>query len=200
MNDIYEINTSREIRRGVQAGLIYLIIILPHLLQSLLIGVSENQTPLLIVGVVLAIVADITYILLLVGVQALAKELRAERLVQNLQAGIIITAFMLPINSLGSVFGNFSRVAAMSSLVASLIVMILYGIISIRLATDFKRLEGQLGASAHVISRWQKISGYLMVTVLFSVIGALLSLIADYHMWRLLKNRMKIIHDEIGTK
>lgn len=70
----------------------------------------------------------------------------------------------------------------------SIVFIAILGIVSIRLAPYFDKLENNRARYGKKASRWLRISGWLMATVILSFIGVFASLIADFYMWRLIKN------------
>jgi|SRR3989344_6001396 len=174
------------IRRGEIAGILCLVTSIASFIAAFVFGVGKSVTGD-VVGLIIYLAVCATYLVLLLAVQEIVKSVGdamfAHRM-RDLLVAMVISYFLLaplvaPLfvpDLLEKIFG----------LVAIVLIAIL-GIVSIRIAPFFDKLEGDRAEYGRKVARWLKISGWLMATVILSIIGVLASLIADFYMWRLVK-------------
>jgi len=144
------------------------------------------------IGAAIAVVLVATYVMLLLGVKEVAEQVEDAKLASNLQILIILSVATFPLFALNAPLGTISGFAGQVAGILSLVMLIALGLIALRLAKDFRRAQEVLGSTSKHAARWHAISGYLMVSILLSPIGLLLSLVADFFMLKLLYERSKV--------
>lgn len=183
---LYTTNIMESMRRGEIAGIFCLIALITCLAVQSVFGVGKSVigdvTALIIYLVVCA-----TYFTVLLSVQEIVKSVGGPAFVKSMRDFLIATVasclLMAPLLPPLLVPDLLEKILG---LVAVILVVIL-GVVSIRVAPFFDKLEGKRAEYGKKASRWLKISGWLMATVILSVVGVLASLIADFYMWRLVK-------------
>lgn len=83
------------------------------------------------------------------------------------------------------------KMGSLLSLISTLGIMVYLGGTTLKISKGFLSLQPEYGKLAKQTSYWHKVSGYLMVSVILSIIGIVLSLVADYFMWKLICQRLK---------
>lgn len=188
-NKISGENGIQQVKLGIKSGIITLVLVLiSTILYS--VAIFYPGRGIEIIGSILSVATLIAYIVMLKGVRALAKEVPDESLDKNLKTVMILSGIAI----LPSVFISMPNVIpsmALVSMLAYIFVVFVAGLYSLKLSRDFRRLVDILGISSSKAARWHKISGWLMVTIIPLVLGIVLSFIADYYMWRLLRDRVK---------
>lgn len=130
-----------------------------------------------------------TYLIMLDGITAIAQERQIEtfiRSVLNFIRATILSVVALIFSTLLDVISSDGSLALVSILIA-VVPLVYLGIVSLEIAKDFKQLEGQ---PAHRAALWHKIAGILMVSIVLIPLGILVSLLADYYMWRVISDRL----------
>jgi|SRR3989338_6202328 len=182
---------NKAIERGVFWGLIYLILIIPSMIVSFVAQWYPQGFVIKILSLVVSLGSLIAGILLYVGIWALGKKRRDQVLTKHLKVWFVLGATFLVwilLTSSNTILSSSIKLPLTFALIPLVISM---GVFLILLGKDFKRLESDFGKPATRAASWNKISGWLMVIVLLSPIGALLSVIADYYMWRVLQEEVK---------
>lgn len=176
-----------EVRRGVAAGRWCLFLVIASMVLSVPGAFFQDnfylQGLLSVVG--LGILA--TYTMLLLGILKVAEETGDNRFINDVWVfiitgvvcGLILNVFYFPT--------LFSPSVLATAAIIMVVTFFLLGIYSIRLSKDFSKLNQSIGPFALKAARWYKISGWLIVTLILLPIGFLLSLVADYYTWKMLK-------------
>jgi len=173
--------------RGEVAGIICVLALIGCLAaQYLLGGISESVTGAIVVLIFYFIIC-VAYVLLLFAVQEIVKSVGDATFVRRMRdflaASVIGFFFLAPLVSPILFPELLIQVLAL----VSIVVVAVFGIVSIRIAPFFGKLEGERAQSGKKTALWLKISGWLMATVVLSFVGGFASLIADFYMWRLVR-------------
>lgn len=184
-------NVIQKVRLGKNAGIICLILSVLDLVMSFFIDANKPDIFTESIQFIISVGLTITYSLLLLGIYTIVKERNDQQFIKDIKNFLTITIIIGVIVAVTS----FSRLITPTILITLAIVYFTLGvgagIVAIRLAKDFQRLETQYGNYAHQASRWHKISGWLLATILLLPLGGLLSIIADYYMWKVLQQYLK---------
>ena len=187
--------THQAIKRGSFWAPIYLILFIPIIIISFLASWYPNNLVIEIIAFAAYWGSLIAGILFYLGVLALGKERKEEKLVKHMQAVILLSVVLVVLSVVVSLQGILSTTTQLILSIGYLPLFVGLGIVALLLAKDFKRLESDFGTPATKAASWHKISGWLLVTVILSPIGGLFSLIADYYMWRVLQEAAKRHHE-----
>lgn len=179
----------RAVRRGKLHGLICLLLVVPYLFVTGARIFYPENLPLSLVEFLISVGIFVTYTFFLLGILAIAKERKNSRFIKNVRCFVLFYVLMLLLTLLSGFLSLDSAILALGFLVSLLILFVIFGILSIRLAKDFQELTTDYGEPARKAAKWNKIAGYLLISVVLTLIGAFLSLIADYYMWRVLQKR-----------
>jgi hypothetical protein len=175
------------IRRGEIAGILCLIALVAMLIVTFVSGGAAKSVIGDLVALVIYLFVCVTYFVFLLAIQTIAKSVGdavfVHRIRDFLAASIIGCLFMAPLMTPLLLPDSLEKILVL----VSVVVVAILGIVSIRIAPSFDKLEGNRAEYGRKAARWLKISGWLMATVILSFIGIFVSLIADFYMWRLVK-------------
>lgn len=133
-----------------------------------------------------------TYLVLMRGISVIAAESKNEQFIKATKqyiTVIISTSGILAFYGLAIVAISNSLFTFIATSLMLLCITLL-GFVSLRIAKGFESIIPVYGKSARRATYWHKIAGWLIVTVILNSIGILVSLIADYYMWRVINQRI----------
>ncbi len=146
---------------------------------------SQRDLPVHIVD---PITTAIFYVCLLVYFNGLREYAHRTANVQLLQTfnmlvvvNIIVMILLLPFTFIRYFDSNFATL----SLVALIPILSIMGILFLRVAESFA-LQSELGVLGKRIVFWNRIGGWMLASVILAIPGALVSLIGEFYLWRLL--------------
>jgi hypothetical protein len=179
--------TEQRIKLARKWGLWWLYLLLPSFILGILISIFPGIV-LELINLGVFIFSGVSSIILLFGVVALAREVRNERLEKNVLADITLGLVSLPLLAFMYVPGVSEEFGALilGALVPILIAM---GIVYIRMGTDFKGMTETWGETSRKTSKWSKLTGYFMVTILGMPLAGIFAAITGYYQHKLLKER-----------
>ncbi len=174
------------IQRGEVAGVLCLIAFVINFIAMFVFGVGKSLRGD-VVSLVIYLVVCITYTIFLISVNEIVKSVGnsifTRRMRQFFWAVVISCFFVSPLLIPILLPDLFEEIMV---LVFILITSIL-GIMSIRVAPFFDKFENDQNNYGRKTAKWLKISGWLQATVILSIVGGALSLVADFYMWKLVK-------------
>ena len=135
------------------------------------------------------VIICVSYILFLAGLRGLAKGSESVKYT-NALSFFTWTTVIASIVSFPTFFPNLMPLFVLTALsLIFVVLLVVMGIASLKLAPGFSTISRNPWTPK--ASMWLKISGWLMATVILLPIGALLSLIADYYMWKALSHEVR---------
>jgi len=174
-------------RRGEIAGILCLIAVVASFVAAFVFGVGKSAMGD-VVSLVIYVIVCVTYLALLLAVQEIVKSVGDVVFVHRMRVFLfVVVATYLLFAPLTTPFFVPDWLEAILVFVA-IVLTAIFGVVSIRVAPFFDKLEGRRAEYGRKAARWLKISGWLMATVILSVFGAIASLVADFYMWRLVRS------------
>lgn len=183
-------NSIEKIKKAKMFGVVGAVMVVVTLgLSFFVTAYYENASYgiLYLVDIVTSLALTFLYALFLDGVKEIAKISGNSAFKENVKlfywASLVtgvIAAFLPPGPVLNPIVG----------VVFAVVLAVVLGLVSIRISKGFKEIE-RYGKYSSRAAKWHKVTGYLMVTIIFSPIGALTSLIADFYMWKVLSEHLR---------
>ena len=134
-----------------------------------------------------------TYRTMMLGILAMAEESTDQNFILSTKSFIkttiiscLVIAFVMVVFELIS-----TELVAFVSFISIVAMLVYLGMASLKISKGFTALEEKYAKTAKRAVFWHKITGYLLVSVILSIIGMITSLVADYFMWRLICMRLK---------
>lgn len=187
-----------RVNNGKNAGYLVLLFVLlefPHALAGHLYDYTGFLQTL---GFLVELAIGLSYVLVLYGVREVALQIGDKVLVRHLDFTVWLSVVLTPLAAASPLLEPFSELGAQILLLITLLVFGVVGVVAILLSHDFRRTQEQLGVVSKRIACWHAVSGYLMVTIILSPLGILLSLVADLYMWKLLRDRVAQATPPVG--
>lgn len=189
---MFKNGTIENVKMGKIFGIVCAVLFLPGFLIALPIVLYPDNITFRIIAFALYIGIFVSYVLFLIGILAIVKERADNVFVRDIKAFILLS---IVVGLIVSVTGSFDNLISPGLLIAfdilNIVLIMGVGIVAIRLGKDFKRLEDSFGKIATSAAKWHKISGWLMATIILSIVGVFISLIADIYMWLILKRHLQ---------
>lgn len=177
---------------GSVIGIIYLLLWLPALYLSIVSSFFHTTFDAELANAVVGTFGNFCYLPILYALLKVSKERGERRFTIDLTLALIAAVALMVLGAID--FRElFAQWGALSGLIVFIVSWLLYiplGAINLRLATDFTRLAAEYQYATKA-SFWNRISGWIMVTVVFAPIGSLISVIADYFMWRVVVQKAR---------
>jgi hypothetical protein len=174
-------------RRGEIAGILCLCAVMASFVAAFVFGTGKSVVGD-VVALILYLVVCVTYFVLLLALKEIIKSVGDAAFIHRMNdfliASILVTLLMSPLTMPLLLPDLFEQILGVVAIVS----VAIFGVVSVRIAPFFDKLEGVRAEDGKKACKWLKISGWLMATVVLSFIGAFLSTIADYYLWKLVKN------------
>lgn len=177
--------------RAKNAGIVCLVIFILSIFVSIIAGTGKNIAfDLINLGIYAGV--SISYVVMLLGLKPISQEKNDQQLL-NAVNQFIWVCIVFYVVSAPMLMQSFlpSEVLKIFALLC-LVIYAVTGVFSIRLGNNLKRLEVDYGRIAKNASLWSRVSGWLAVSFILLPLGLILSCVADYFMWRLLKERVSL--------
>ena len=178
-------NTNRQtIVRARSMGVATLALFVLTLVLEAVKSIYPGVLPLELFVIAIGVLGCVAYALFVYGLvpMGMAQNSRIAKTgklfaILSLVFGVVLTLITPPLVPV--------ELIDMVVLPLMILTLFVFGILSIRISKDVKDFEPTLGTVAKRAALWNRIAGWLMVTLVLSPVGAVLSLIADYYMWRM---------------
>lgn len=169
------------------------ILILSFIIAFFLAFFQKKDTQLWadLISAIFTLVTTVTYTIFLFGVLDLAKRSSDLGFVKNTKIFIYLGVACGLIASVTSLSSLIPISILLLLLVPELVLFFALGVMAIRIAPNFKALESTVGIAAQRAAKWHKVSGWLIVSVVLFPFGLMLSLVADFYMWKVLGEYLK---------
>ncbi|MBP9757820.1 MAG: hypothetical protein KBD06_04430 [Candidatus Pacebacteria bacterium] len=174
------------LRRGEVAGILCVIFLVASIGASFVLGVGKSVTGDT-VSLILYLAICVAYFVLILAVRHIAQStgdaVFSSRMRDFYVAMVVICPLLAPLMAPLFITASVERILSLVMIAAFAIL----GIVSIRVAPSFEKLEGSRALYGRKAGKWLRISGWLMATVILSIVGGFLSLFADYYLWRMIR-------------
>jgi hypothetical protein len=171
-----------------------LILVITFIIQGYLTYRFPDDTLLFaVISGVAMIIVLYTYRLMMLGILAMAEESKDQNFTSSTLGFIKATVISCIVLAFVGIVAELipTKVVSLISLISTVAMLVYLGVASLRISKGFTVLEGKYTETAKRTVFWHKVTGYLLVTVILSLVGLITSLIADYFMWRLISMRLK---------
>lgn len=186
----YPSHEKQALDRGSRWGIFALLLLIPGMIVGAIPGFEESVL-LQAISFVIFILSSIAFILLVLGVRAIASGRKEENFLKNAHAFLALSLALCVVSAFVSFPDLLSPLMTFFLFAGMIILIIGFGVVSIRMGRDLKRLAPELGYYAEKASFWSRLSGWLIVTIVLGFVGLFLTLIADYYLWRLVQQEAK---------
>lgn len=184
---------SKMLLFGIFAGPVCLFLVL---FSFILVFITQPSFLMDFVFFFLTIGTFCAYLIFLNALRVVAEKKNNTDLVKTIKRYIVFVVIV----SIPGCLTSFITVVPAISLIAFIIVLLLsipLGIILLQFAKQLQKLESEFGEIAKRASFWNRISGWLIISVIFSIFSGITSLIADYYLWLILRKYLKFQNSTI---